>query len=812
MATGDVYTDGAVRGKWRRIMRAGWGVVVLKQDGQKVAWRMHGVCPDVYPSVFRAELTAVLNVLRIAMPPLVVHVDNAEVVRGFQLGRDWCLAPDRDGGELWREVWERMGEMEGRVEVVKVKAHTAEEDVREGVITERDRFGNLHADAEARRGARLAESLAPVGVARGELLKAMRWLGWARRHAAVWRPDAEELEGERVVVRETEMGGAPRKGAGLRHLVWERGVAWKCRRCGRVADTDQKRRDLRSSRCQGSAVGRLLVRTCRDPEAVMRACVERKQDMAGKGWRPRKGGGEDEDGSRRDGEEEYEEEWGEEGASEGTASAGEGEVTWYPGEEERKEGGEEGGAAAGRAVAAARSSGSASADKAMIGRAARPEVRSSQAARWAGSQGADGGPAPPEEDSGPPSPKKARTGAPSASRALPALPGVAVGGTGPSVRKDDPWDEDPFGHVEDAMASQQWATGSLRSTVELGAMPDMGSTGLAPPAAEGDERRGQITDGPRAATETRRRVGTWRSPAGEEWSPKRRLQSRSGEPSPSKRRRAAAPPEEGTETDEGGRQGEAQEGDEGSEELSAELYDSLPDLPELPRAEAVALIRAHGKRILGPRARTSEIEREARRGVKRQRGQGSGLKPTSREQRIEASAEAEGRRGADAAMGEAECMMSDVEFQDDSGDAARVEAPACSGDARRGEGLPGTAANEGGVEAAEVAGVEAVGRATAGRATGGNPGGHGRPPHRPSAYGRRYTGNVGDPVDAADPRGHALRITGPVIYCDKCGRYATKRIGRALKNECGGQAKGIYVARLTRLRSGLHPITKAPLL
>jgi hypothetical protein len=65
----------------------------------------------------------------------------------------------------------------GEVEVVKVKAHTTEEDVDEGVVTERDRYGNMHADAEAKRGARLAESLSPVGSARTELLKALRWLG-----------------------------------------------------------------------------------------------------------------------------------------------------------------------------------------------------------------------------------------------------------------------------------------------------------------------------------------------------------------------------------------------------------------------------------------------------------------------------------------------------------------------------------------------------------------------------------------------------------------------------------------------------------
>ncbi len=109
VATGDVYTDGAMKGKWRRVMRGGWGVVVLMDGAMKVAWRMHGSCSEVYPSVLRAELAAVLNVLRIALPPVVIHVDNAEVVRGFAEGPAWCCAVGRDGGDLWREVWKKDG-------------------------------------------------------------------------------------------------------------------------------------------------------------------------------------------------------------------------------------------------------------------------------------------------------------------------------------------------------------------------------------------------------------------------------------------------------------------------------------------------------------------------------------------------------------------------------------------------------------------------------------------------------------------------------------------------------------------------------
>ncbi len=817
VATGDVYTDGAVRGRWRRIMRAGWGVVVLKEGEQRVSWRMHGVCPDVYPSVFRAELTAVLNVLRIAMPPLVIHVDNAEVVRGFRLGREWCLAPDRDGGELWKEVWERMGEVEGVVEVVKVKAHTAVEDVSDGVITERDRFGNLHADAEAVRGARLAESLAPVGVAKGELLKAMRWLGWARRYAAIWRPDAEEGEEEgRRVVREAEVAGEPRGGAGLRHLLWERGVVWKCRRCGRVADTDQKRRDLRSSRCQGSAVGRLLARTCLDPEAVTRACLERKQDMTGKGWRPRKGGGEDEDSSRRGGEEEYEEEcgegWGGEEASDDAVSGSEGGAAANPGSEDRAgDGEEEEGAAAGRAAAAARSSGSASAEKDAAGREARPELTISPAISLGGARRASGRPTPPKEDVGPPAPKSSRTRAPPTSELLLARPAVTVVGSGLAARKDDPWDEDPFGHVEAALALPETRRPAAESGAGAGGPAgalDMVATGLASPLAEGGEERGQTAGGPSAATK-RRRVEARRSPASDGRGSKRRSRSRPSAPPPSKRRRAASPPEGGTGEGGVGRPGGNQEGDVSGGVLSSERFDSLSDFPELPESEAEAFIKVHGRCTLGLGADTGEGEVGARRGIKRWHRHWSETEPTAKERCIETPAKSERRHHAKAAMGESGGMLA----EDGGGGAARAGAASSTDGAGTERAAPiGAASREGGLGASEAVGAEAIGTAvTTSGATEDDPERLGGPVQGVPAYGRRYTGNIGDPVDAADSRGHALRITGPVIYCEKCGRYATRRIGRALKNACVGFASGAYGARLARLRTGLHPITSVPL-
>ena len=61
------------------MVRAGWGAVCISNEGA-VLWKMGGVLGEPQASIFRAELKAVLEVLRIAVPPLRIHVDSAQVV------------------------------------------------------------------------------------------------------------------------------------------------------------------------------------------------------------------------------------------------------------------------------------------------------------------------------------------------------------------------------------------------------------------------------------------------------------------------------------------------------------------------------------------------------------------------------------------------------------------------------------------------------------------------------------------------------------------------------------------------------------
>ncbi len=88
-------------------MRGGWGIVALHPDRDEAVCSLHGTCPELQPSVVRSELRAVLEALRLAAPPLRLHIDNKEVVDGFTNGRAWCTEPGRDGADLWRQIWDR---------------------------------------------------------------------------------------------------------------------------------------------------------------------------------------------------------------------------------------------------------------------------------------------------------------------------------------------------------------------------------------------------------------------------------------------------------------------------------------------------------------------------------------------------------------------------------------------------------------------------------------------------------------------------------------------------------------------------------
>ena len=273
LAQGTAFTDGACRGFWRKTKRAGWGACVVDGEGN-IQWGIYGTCPDAYASSLRAELWAVLGLIRYAVPPLAIGVDNAEVVEGWRAGSAFCCNPKREGADLWRNIWSILRDIgEGGISVFKVKAHLAMDEVQAGTISLRDWRGNAAADRMAVRGAMLAERKAPREEGDGHLKRALRFYRWAVEAVADWREDTDRDRTGRGEATENKEGGPPkvenkRKPAEIPvhpvfpHCWWQRlrggagGGGLLCRRCGR--DTGQKAdpKQVMRSACRGSATER----------------------------------------------------------------------------------------------------------------------------------------------------------------------------------------------------------------------------------------------------------------------------------------------------------------------------------------------------------------------------------------------------------------------------------------------------------------------------------------------------------------------------------------------------------------------------
>ena len=93
IATKRVYTDGSAKGRFWRAARAGWGFVVLDDEG-KWLWTAKGTLAGPNCSSFRLEA------LRVTMPPATICVDKKAVVDGVQRGERCCTASGSSGADL----------------------------------------------------------------------------------------------------------------------------------------------------------------------------------------------------------------------------------------------------------------------------------------------------------------------------------------------------------------------------------------------------------------------------------------------------------------------------------------------------------------------------------------------------------------------------------------------------------------------------------------------------------------------------------------------------------------------------------------
>ena len=109
--TGEGFADGAMKNiTLARARRAGWAAVIV--DGAaKIVNGMFCTCVDLYPTSLRAELRGVVNMLRWAIAPLTIWVDNQIVVDGFVKGKGWRCSASRPtagiGAALQRKMQRR---------------------------------------------------------------------------------------------------------------------------------------------------------------------------------------------------------------------------------------------------------------------------------------------------------------------------------------------------------------------------------------------------------------------------------------------------------------------------------------------------------------------------------------------------------------------------------------------------------------------------------------------------------------------------------------------------------------------------------
>ena len=257
-----VYTDGSAEGWHWRGARAAYSGVCYSAEGVPM-WVLKGICGEPHASINRAELRAVLEVMRLSVGDVTIKSDSAFVVRGFKVeGKEACTASWHEAADLWREGWEIFEELGGRVSVEKVRAHTTWGDVMEGEVTHMDFVGNREADRAAKEALKVAKLEAPAEAYNSALAMAVLWGKWVMDYASAWDPNQAEEEAlaeeawEREGAEERENLEATRNS--LAHELWRGRGCVVCRRCGRESTMHRPIHTFGADACKGTAAGRVM--------------------------------------------------------------------------------------------------------------------------------------------------------------------------------------------------------------------------------------------------------------------------------------------------------------------------------------------------------------------------------------------------------------------------------------------------------------------------------------------------------------------------------------------------------------------------
>ena len=149
----EVFTDGGcIYNQIPSLRRAGFGGWWADNHHMNFSMPLEG---DDHTNN-RAELSAVLHVLKNEPRPVHIKTDSAYALRGCLVHRFAWFA---DGwqkvlhADLWKQLHDILQMRGDSVTVSKVKGHATFEDVQKGVVTSRDKHGNDGADSLANSAA-----------------------------------------------------------------------------------------------------------------------------------------------------------------------------------------------------------------------------------------------------------------------------------------------------------------------------------------------------------------------------------------------------------------------------------------------------------------------------------------------------------------------------------------------------------------------------------------------------------------------------------------------------------------------------------
>ena len=267
--SGDVFGDGSKKGshEWSQ---CGWAAIQSSEQGDLFAcWGPLPVDLPVQRRIKRAELWALLKVLRNCLPPLTFYTDHFGIVQGLQKGKQWCCHASRPHADIWREIWFRLADIgcledESLIQVRKVKAHTSK--ASQQCMTPQELFlvqGNERADAKAKAGADLDANFGRAQ-ALEEYADKVTWsLGAiAAMHMACGEEGWKDAEQVRLVrpVRESKPATLRLEVGPMNPHIFHKQVSsqgWSCEKCGCTVRTEGGLEKIKRTECSGSIIAGL---------------------------------------------------------------------------------------------------------------------------------------------------------------------------------------------------------------------------------------------------------------------------------------------------------------------------------------------------------------------------------------------------------------------------------------------------------------------------------------------------------------------------------------------------------------------------